>query len=290
MSGEIAGNRAVPRIDFGMYALDVVDVMSQFLLPGMLPVWLRGGVLGVLCAVWVYLCLPDRVDSLQRTVLRWLGGFIVAYIAVLLLLSTRTYIDRPDFRLLSPVYPAFLVGFLLLADCFVQGLGHVSERAPRLHFVSLAQACIRLDYAVIVLLLGLLAFSGQRAYSWASRAWHVGIGMYTNAEWATDPVVALMRQGEFPGQLFSNAPDALYINSGRRIAMLPYRSRVDYSGEIMPTIHALLDVEENSPIYVIWREAFWRAYTLGLDEIVGLPGAIVDLQYPGYVIIWFNNE
>jgi Dolichyl-phosphate-mannose-protein mannosyltransferase len=173
-----------------------LDTISAWLLPETIPAGVRVFVAAVALAalglLWRRLTVTQAGQALTRVV----GLFVLCYLALLLATITFVYTNVPlDARLLVPLLvSAILVGWRL-PDSAAPG-----TPARR----GLLAAC----WALVIL-------AGVRAGAWVAAAEVEDLG-YASRAWRQSAIVEAVRA--LPGDVLivSNAPDAIYVLTGRR--------------------------------------------------------------------------
>jgi hypothetical protein len=139
--------------------------------------------------------------------LGWLAIFVVAY--VVFLLVSMTFFDALiplNTRLLMPIYPPLLVlataGALLIWD---------EVRASRWRAAT--------ALALLVLIAPVIVNAAGTAH-WAQARHRKGQG-YLSAAWRESEIIAEVRKVPEATPICSNAPDAIYVLTGRRVYWLP---------------------------------------------------------------------
>ena len=220
----------------------LVDSLSGWLLlPATLPSLVRLGLLVLAGFALLFASLfPTRPSGLPMV--RGLLGeakaalsdvrmpllFVLIYLAFLLvsisLVDANTAFDS---RILSPAYVAGLATVFGLLGRKMAGKGGL--RLPSLWIGLL----------ILILCGGLLV----RSAAWADRARHNGIG-FNQRIWKDLPTLSYLRRLPTGLPLYSNAPEAIYLNLGRSAVALPRAFRLseqsnnpDYAAEILALQH-----------------------------------------------------
>jgi hypothetical protein len=236
LTGTLTGERGPSHTTAGAALTATADILSQFFAPAAVPFAARVVVLIAGLAGLAGL----TVAALRREEGRalWpLPAFVLVYIGYLLATAPRVYFDAIDFRLLSPVFVPLALWIILVLAC---------------------QEGRRWRLGAGLLLAGWLALSAQRTAKFAQQARSSGIGMYTTAVWNQSPTLRHLREQPPSGRIYSNAPDLIFIQTGRRARLLPIRG-AGGPGEITPT--------GADSVYVVWFPGHWRKYVYGIDEL-----------------------
>ena len=241
-AGTIAGRSIVFHPPLVSAYVGLVDSLSGWLLlPATLTTRIRLGLL-VLAGIGLLIAalFPTRPSGLptMRGLLRQakaaLSGvrtpvlFVLIYMAFLLvsisLVDANTAFDS---RILSPVYVAGLTTVFGLLGSKTAGKGGL--RLPSLWIGIL----------ILILCGGLLV----RSAAWADRARHTGIG-FNQRIWKDSPTLNYLRTLPLGLPLYSNAPEAIYLNLGRSAVALPRAFRLseqsnnpDFTVEVLALQH-----------------------------------------------------
>lgn len=246
--GSLSGSRVPPAYQVPQAVYQVLDVATQFLFPAIMPLWLRLAlVLAVLVLAMLHYFRNSRLAPPEGRPVGLLAAWSAVYTLVLIVLATRTYVDVLDFRLLSPcVIPVVI---LFSAGLSVIGTSMARPAGP-----------------LVALVLGalVLGLSLQRLANLVVRGHAAGLGLYTQAAWQNDRLVQVLRTIPNGERIASNAADALYVNSGRQVELLPL------VGKDARQAWDVFLSQRTGSVWVIWYEDFWRQYTVGPDQAEGL--------------------
>ena len=226
-----------------------LDSISAWLLPETLPLMVRAVVLGVvvigLGILW------RRVPSVPpaRALTRVVATFGACYAALLLVTISIIYANVPlDARLLVPLLvAAMLVGWRVAT---------ASGRGRR---------------ALIVACSALAAIATVRAVVWVTVAEVEDLG-YASRVWRQSVLVAAVRDVPADVVIVSNAPDALYVRTGRRAWLLPARvdpftraARAEYPSAVA-ALDAAMAPHGGALVYFRWLH--WRWYLASERDLV----------------------
>lgn len=233
--GDQADARPAAMVGSLVNARSGLDVATQFLFPAAVPLVLRLLALAVIAglAVWRF---RRNTSAAAAGTIAGIAIATAAYFLVLLALARVTYMDTFDFRLMSPLFPLLL----LIAAYALDGL-----------FLQ-SRAVVRLAAGAAALVV--VGFFASRAVSFARHGQRDGVGMYTSREWREDSTLAALRETARGEPLFSNAADALYINTGLAVRMLPVRETA--------SLHPL-----PATFLLHWQKNFWRTYTISPADL-----------------------
>jgi hypothetical protein len=229
-----------------------LDTISAWLLPETIPVGVRAFVAAVAVAALGLLWRRLTVTLAGQALTRVVGLFVLCYLALLLATITFVYSNVPlDARLLVPLLvSAILVGWRL-PDAAAPG-----TPARR----GLLAAC----WTLAIL-------AGVRAGAWVAVAEVEDLG-YASRAWRQSAIVEAVRA--LPGDVLivSNAPDAIYVLTGRRAEFVPLRAnpftralRTDYP-VALAALDARLRAQPSALVYFRWLR--WRWYLAPERELV----------------------
>ena len=196
-------------------------------------------------AVFTFLHRRQRASEPKVNV-TFLIAFALSYVVViaLSLFFVDVYIPL-DRRVLSPVYLALSLYSVILIAAYAQ---------PR---------ALRLVWGGLFFVL--LAANSWVAMDWLNRLSHEGFG-YSSIYWRESPTIKFLRAGESK-PIYSNAPDPIYLLTGKRAAMIPNnvdpRSRAanpDYANQISKIKHG-------RGLIVYFRSVTWRWYVPSEEKL-----------------------
>lgn len=223
-----------------------LDIVTQFFLPRSLPQALRlaalgGLMLAAVAAAWRIRRRSEAVPAARDAASMALvcGAWSAFYFLTLLPISQTRHTDLFDFRMLSPMLLPMWFMVVWLGD-------QLAGSTNRWRAVARPAGC--------VLLACLVGLSLQR---FSARVWETGRsgwGMYTDRQHDEDELVRFLRASAPEGELFSNAQDAVYLLTRRRVSHLPNRDAESISA-FRDRLAAL-----TVPARIAWFDGFWRGY------------------------------
>jgi hypothetical protein len=149
--------------------------------------------------------------------------FMCTY-AVGILISMAVFDDlvQLDARILAPVFACLVI---LLSAAAPRALGrvwqHARLRAPTVAAIAVVAVALTLRFGALA----------QTAHS------H-GV-MYSNADWIGSATLARVRELPVDATIFSNAPDAIYMQAGRSTYEIPYAGHADaFANVLQEAVHA----------------------------------------------------
>lgn len=191
---------------------------------------------------------PSVSTPEDRSELVLLGSFILSY-AVLLWIA-RSFLDAHipfDNRILAPLYATGLVFVLLL-------MGRLGEGAPQAASVHVAW---------VVVFFVLLAGNLLQSVPWLMQSYNDGLG-YSGRNWKHSALVKQASTLDSRTPVFTNAPDAYYLLTGRAASMIPSKvnptsrsANLTYPSELAAMRKVL---EERDGVLLYFRTVPWRWY------------------------------
>lgn len=263
MHGSLTGKQLVPHAIPANRAKQGLDSVSAWLIPEVAPPAVRYGVLLVaalaVVVAWWYARgrAADGLEPARRARLqlgcRVFGAFALFY--VLLVLATIFLFDAQvplDGRLLAPLYATVII--LAMA-----GVARLSARVPQSRSLALA---------AVVLLAG-VSLTGTALWALGSQLDEMG---YASRLWRESPLVAEVRALRDDVRVFSNAPDALYVLTGRPARLVPRKADPFTRRENERFTDELARLEQElggrAGVVVYFRWLRWRWYLPSERELV----------------------
>ena len=263
MEGSLTGKQLVVHMIPGSRAQQGLDSISAWLLPEIAPRAMRYSVLIlaalVVLTAWWYARgraeegLEPRSQQRIRIAARVFGLFAVLYGS--LVFTTISFFDAHvplDGRLLTPLYAAVVVLAMV-------GLARLTARIPWIQAPALW---------VLVLVVGV---SLTRTALWAAGSQIDEMG-YASSVWRESALVAEVKTLRDDVRVFSNAPDALYVLTGRPARLIPLKADpfTRRANEAFDDDLARLgrDLGNRSGVVVYFRWLRWRWYLPSERELV----------------------
>ncbi|TET47096.1 hypothetical protein E3J62_02455 [candidate division TA06 bacterium] len=210
--------------------------------------------LGLLAAItardrnrWARSNLPQIMPSLC---------FLLIYLGCLVASATGVAFGGINDRLLSPIY----VPLILLMVFTFDNLREFPDR----HFLRKA--------FTITLIAGFsiwLAYRASRVTKVTWMSFRDGPGGYATAAWRESNLVQHIRRYPLHGQVYSNAPDAVYILAGESARLSP-RKHPSHSPKSTPDdiLKFKTTLVSGTDTYLVWFENNYRAsYLYSLQEL-----------------------
>lgn len=142
--------------------------------------------------------------------------FAAGYVVLLIYTAATSKLDLLGDRLLSPVYPSLLVACLIAA--------HYAWQRWRLRYSRPRLGTWLLLIAVLVVACLTLPNRALEVRSRLATDVHNGAGGYTKDYWMRSATMAHVRSWG-PGVVYSNAPDLIYLRTGRSAKFFPTRAQ-----------------------------------------------------------------
>lgn len=143
-----------------------------------------------------------------------LTGYVVVYLSLLVITASRVAYDPLDHRPLSPAYPPLVI--MLLKSYEIA----VLTRLPNIRSQQVV-----LGVLVLLFLPKPIVYTLHRI----RQTYQTGID-YTSRVWRNSPTLQFVREFALNDPIYSHAPDAIYLYTGRKCRLLPrktfYQSRV----------------------------------------------------------------
>ena len=144
------------------------------------------------------------------------------------------------------------VVFLILTgvEKAVYWLNHVFKNKRLVHNIIIAMCVMWLLYPLVSI------------FQSTSRNVQNGAGGYSTVGWRESPLMEWMCINQLDGNVYSNAPDALYVIAGITAKLSPHRSR------------SIEQVRQSLPLgdthYVVWFDNKCREYLYSLQDLTSL--------------------
>ena len=196
---------------------------------------------------WARSNLPQVMPSLC---------FLFIYLGCLAASATGVAFGGINDRLLSPIYVPLILLMVFTFDNL--------REFPARH--SLRRALN------VMLITGFSLWLAYQASSIARATWtffHDGPGGYSTALWRDSDLVQHIRKYPLHGEIYSNAPDVLYILAGKSGRLSPRKHLSHFPGSITDDIlHFKKSLESDTDTYLVWFENNYRAsFLYSLQEL-----------------------
>ena len=219
-------------------------------------VWFLPLLLGVLLLWWARRKKPADLTTpiglLRRSSVT--GIFICVYLGLLILSAAATGIDALSHRLLAPVYLPLLVLILLWVD----------RRGLLCHGAEARGQIVTCVIAVLLAVTWPVADSALRAAKFVSD----GIPTYTTKKWLESELLDEISGLPDSSVIYSNAPDAIYILTGRSALFSPYKNESLTLANSKRRLDAFTKtLDKGLPVYLFWFTSVKRKYLYTVEEL-----------------------
>lgn len=244
----LTGERALASFPVLKNFWSMLQTVSQWFLPLWIPNTPRTvifsllfiSMLSLLAAItigdrgrWARSNLPQVMPSLC---------FLFTYIGYMVVSATGTAFDPIDNRLLSPAY----VPLILLIVFTVDNVRLFPDKRSLRHALS------------IILITGFslwLVDNAARTIAFAVSLARDGAGGYSATVWRESDLARHIKEYPLRGQIYSNAPEAVYILTGRTARLSPRKHPYRSPGKTEESMLLLKkSVASNSDTYLVWFE------------------------------------
>ncbi|MEW6651144.1 MAG: glycosyltransferase family 39 protein [Chloroflexota bacterium] len=226
ISHENAINRSISfhPMQINSAATAIQTVSGWIFLPDGWSVWLKGAILLVALTIiaWAIYRLIRRSQGESPRIALLLVVFLVVYVLFLVVSISWVDANTPlDNRILSPVFISTLLLFGFVTNGFQRLLRH--QLLPIASFALLIYPIVSLSYN----------------YSILENAHQRGIGFFSTA-WAQSEAIAWVKQKPARLMVFSNSPEAIYLNAGvsalplpKKMELMKNQTNPDYAGQLI---------------------------------------------------------
>jgi hypothetical protein len=245
LTSTLTGGRSPSRFALSQSIVQTLSTMAIWFVPRGVPSWMKmvglGLVLSVMLVTPVSLCYRSRreasINSKELMEERTAGAFVLVYALALIVYSAIFDGEKIADRLLAPMY--VLIMFMVFVGIEqVSNFLNVRLRRPALGTFAVILLCtLWLTYP--------LARVSEHALSYARN----GPPGFNTVAWRESPTIQWLQAHPLEGKVYSNAPDVVYILTGRAAHLSPCRS-VDVS-ELRNSLSSGLDH------YVVWFDIGW---------------------------------
>jgi hypothetical protein len=239
-----------------------LDVLTSWFLPPIIPFSIRMTGFGLFVSLIVILALlsyEHRAADVDLVRVWSTGVFVLIFTIYLIASATVVRLDPIDDRLLSPIY----VFVMLLV--FI-GIESASNGLNELLRSNMLGKSVVIGLIALWLMYPLARFS---IYVWTSTA--TGAGGYSTVTWRESPLIEWLRTHPLDGEIYSNAPDAIYILTGRTAQFSPGRNQIGIVAQspsqyqYVSQFRKSLKSEANN--YLVWFYNMPRDYLYNVREL-----------------------
>lgn len=201
----------------------------------------------------------DVFEWLRRPIhqpLAVLGTFVGIYIGFVAFSISLFDLSTPlDHRILLPVH----IAVVMLVACALHYALHSLEQKTKPHYVFAS-------LWGILMLLSLIS-SQEFLHTFHTYGWG-----YSGKAWQKSAIIAEIRTLPVETRIYTNAPDAVYLHTGRVIPILPYKiertSRLPRGATYTTELAAIqTDVVQNGAVIAYFSTITWRDYLPSEKEL-----------------------
>jgi len=193
------------------------------------------------------------VDVRLRIVSMLGPGFSVYYIVSLIVLASFFHFDRLGNRLLSPVFvPLLMIVFTVLDQATETRAG----RSVRWRKVAVLTISIAWLGTCLIDTVKLVSDSVEN-----------GAGGYATTIWQQSEMIAYLKSHPLYGTLYTNAPDVVWLMTGRKAQLGPQREKAGASEAGMGLEEFKETVRQEGPVFFIWFVNMGRPYMYSPREL-----------------------
>jgi hypothetical protein len=251
LAGTFFGSRLSSDYSLSHNIYRTLDVVTTWFLPQETPFYMRmiGACLMALLIIGATLYFRSKRNG-------YTGIFILIYSFFLISTATKVAFNMIDDRLLSPIYVFIVFLILIGAEDISNSLNRLSKK--------------RLATNIIITLCAIwLAYPSFRVFRQISLRMVYGAGGYNTVTWQESPLIERLKVQPLAGAIYSNAPDAVYLFTGKKAKMIPSSTR--RNGLPKNDEEGLWRFKEslklNNRSYLIWFFNTKRAYLCDIDDL-----------------------
>lgn len=230
----------------------VLDVISSWLVPAEISYFHRllvaVSVISLISLIYYFFCSKDQKElSHERTAVFSTGIFLFIYIMLLIVSAAKTSLGPVSNRYLSPIY--FIVFYWILKGC-ENTLDGLKGSWKNKKFVM---------PLVYMLLMCWLIFPAIRVTEKISAYLQSGVREYSKIVWRESPLIRWLQTNTLDGQIFSNASEAVYILTGKKVKLLYLKDGCrgsDMRGDDGSALEESLS--SNRKTYLVWSDRIDR--------------------------------
>jgi hypothetical protein len=238
--GTLTGPRSVAEQGIGEHVWNALSVISTWLLPPQLPEAIRVGCLGLVFLVVLvfYIVRWAQVSTPKSDSRGVFSLFVPVYLGFMVVSAARYEIDHLDHRMLAPVFlPIVVVLFTRIHSAVMTRDGMMTH--------GWIPGVVRW---LLLLWAGYLSVaSGVTIYYYGWKG-----GAYAMARWRESEVLAYLNKETVPSHLYSNRPDFIYLNTGRRARHVPTPTTQVAPVVWLREVEALLESADS--VWLVWFE------------------------------------
>jgi hypothetical protein len=182
--------------------------------------------------------------------------FLVIYTGWLITSATLVAFDGIDSRLFSPIYAPLIMLAVYLADS-------VRERADKNKSMMVVYYFSVVLFSLLLIRQGYVYFEAVRINS------ENGVGMLSVKQWRESELISYVKNERLDGNIFSNAPEAIYIIGRIKSNYIP--SKYAYNSPQTPLndldLFRKQVMASKEPSYIIWFDKIKRDHLYSLNKL-----------------------
>jgi len=226
--------------------------------------------------VLFFLSFKSRSARKEVPVKRLLPLIIFSFIftSILIISATLTDVSRPGHRLLSPLFPFFIIIIFVMIRSILMFLRETFKNKNLVNSIFLGIYMLWLICSTVVIFRSILV------YIWT------GAGGKNSTAWQESALIRWLRWNPPEGQVYTNKPEAIYILTGIPAKPPPTRGGLDF--EQFKNSATL-----NQDNYIIWfykTRRDWFNIKRGLSTIVNFRKKIAFPDGEIYIITPKNKQ
>lgn len=252
LTDTFSGGRSPSAITPSSVLSKYFDVMASWIAPanyGRIP----HVIIGLLIIFTLVVVLRQRILHRDKN----MGGpgilitFLLVYSAYLIATASMVAFDTINTRLLSPLYPFFVLALIFACSIYTEDMGGRGILSPLLSIVFFAILILPLSHS----------FTGIERDILTSRT--QGSGVLDSDWWRGSPLVKYVENIPEDAMIISNNPDIIYVNTGRITRFPPKPGPVYWYG-----IKRMEEsMESFGDTYLLWFESTYNNQILTLEEL-----------------------
>ncbi|MBF0483351.1 MAG: glycosyltransferase family 39 protein [Candidatus Omnitrophica bacterium] len=243
VSATLTGVRAPEHIfEFSRAVKSLLNVMSLWILPGSVPLFLRsiilcGVILFLVCInIYFYSKNKERANSEGNGILS-IVIVVIFYLGFMTIYSAKETAYNVTDRLLAPIYPLLI---LLMFVSIVNFLTAVK---------NYKRAALIINCLVIIFLI----YSSVRVVERFSTFLLNGAGGFNVIVYRESELFKWLRNNKLEGELYSNVPEAVYSLSGKTTFKTPKKDKCPTEFYRNDDLERLAqDIKKKESVFFIW--------------------------------------
>ncbi|RPH49165.1 MAG: hypothetical protein EHM85_14815 [Desulfobacteraceae bacterium] len=249
LTSTISGPRINSSYSFQHNITKTLDVITSWIIPSFEPFNFRMIFAGVLFLILISISISRyyKTNSGKINMILVQAVYLLIYIACIILLSSFSSLDPIPYRYLAPVY----IIFICLLFIFLETASEWMNEKIRIKYFGqyvLILLCTVWYFYVIIDNYKNIVFIVKN-----------GAG-YSSNKWRLSPILKFIENNPINGNIYSNAPDAVYIISGQKGGWIPRRKKG------FDDFRKMMTRDGNN--YIVWlNNVKERSYLYDIKEI-----------------------